>query len=90
MAFAPSEHPAMTSSHTSPHLQFAICTLQLAIAFSAIDAPCGAAARVEAYRGETFGIGRVTLDLLPVLSAAPPLTTALHLPKPTTASSTPS
>jgi hypothetical protein len=32
---------------------------------------CSAAVRVEAYRGEPFGIGRITIDLAPGSSTAP-------------------
>jgi hypothetical protein len=56
---------------TSPISQFAICTLQFAILilFAAQSAP--AATRVEAYRGDPFGIGRVTVDLSSGASSAP-------------------
>jgi len=48
---------------TSSNLQFAFCNLQFAILFLLAPAACSAAIRVEAYRGEPFGIGRVTIDL---------------------------
>jgi hypothetical protein len=50
--------------------RFAICLLQFAIA-SASATYCLAAARIEAYRGATFGIGRVTLEVPQNQSAAP-------------------
>ena len=48
-----------------PNLQFSICIFQFAILFLVGAAPASAATRVEAYRGEPFGIGRVTIDLEP-------------------------
>ncbi len=45
------------------NLQFAICILQFAIVFVLAPAICHAAIRAEAYRGEPFGIGRVSIDL---------------------------
>ncbi|MEX0612770.1 MAG: hypothetical protein WD229_11685, partial [Pirellulales bacterium] len=41
----------------------AICNLQFAFLLLAAPSFCSAAVRVEAYRGEPFGIGRVTVDL---------------------------
>jgi hypothetical protein len=52
-------------------LQFAFCILQFAILSIAGVSRCHAEPRVEAYRGEPFGIGRVTLDLQPGASTAP-------------------
>jgi len=59
------------SRFQSVDLQSAIFVFLFAIV--AISAPqlCGADTRVEAYRGEPFGIGRVTLDLQPGASTAP-------------------
>jgi hypothetical protein len=51
-------------------LQFAICILQFAI-LNCWSASCFAAIRVEAYRGEPFGLGRVTIDLQQGDSPAP-------------------
>src|SRR4051794_5437022 len=74
------EHPAMSSpatlytkaslsfSHICCNLIFAICIFQFAILWPQF---CTAAVRVEAYRGEPFGIGRVTIDLAPGSSTAP-------------------
>ena len=47
----------------APSLQFAVCILQFGIAVFVTAAASSAAVRVEAYRGEPFGIGRVTIDL---------------------------
>src|SRR5215212_1657078 len=63
-----SHRPSRRSYRTSLNLQFAICILQFAILWPQF---CGAAVRVEAYRGEPFGIGRVTIDLAPGSSTAP-------------------
>jgi hypothetical protein len=51
------------------NLQFAICMLHFAMV-STCCTSSSAATRVEAYRGEPFGIGRVTIDL--EQGAAPP------------------
>ena len=53
------------------NLQFAFCILQFAIFFFGTTSACPAAVHVEAYRGEPFGIGRVTIDLPPGASSAP-------------------
>lgn len=49
----------------TPNLPFVICILQFAIASAAHSA-----IRIEAYRGQPFGIGRVTIDLPPNVSPA--------------------
>lgn len=51
-------------------VQFATCLLPIAILLLGTQF-CPAAVRVEAYRGEPFGIGRVTIDLAPGSSTAP-------------------
>ncbi|HEX3600470.1 MAG TPA: hypothetical protein VHU84_10035 [Lacipirellulaceae bacterium] len=47
-----------------------ICALQLSTVL-ALSTTASAADHVEAYRGEPFGIGRVTIDLAPGASSAP-------------------
>jgi hypothetical protein len=60
-----------------PKLQFAISgtTLRVVVQFAILPlilaVPAGAAVRVEAYRGEPFGIGRATIDLSQGDSAEP-------------------
>src|SRR5207253_1746659 len=51
-------------------LKFAFCILHIAVLLIWPQS-CQAAVRVEAYRGEPFGIGRVTIDLAPGSSSAP-------------------
>jgi hypothetical protein len=53
---------------TSRHSIFAFCILHFAFLWPQL---CSAAVRVEAYRGEPFGIGRVTIELAPGSSTAP-------------------
>ena len=55
---------------SSEYLQFAYCISQFAILCLFTTSVCPAAVHVEAYRGEPFGIGRVTIDLQPGASAA--------------------
>src|SRR3954466_4613002 len=74
------EHPAMSfppkvydrqsirSCRPSCILKFAFCILHFALLCPLF---CSAAVRVEAYRGEPFGIGRVSIDLAPGSSTAP-------------------
>ncbi len=50
--------------------KFAICIFQFAILLLSSQF-CRGAVRVEAYRGEPFGIGRLTVDLPPGASSAP-------------------
>jgi hypothetical protein len=59
-------HPA----HRVRNLHFAICILQFAIVLW-FGRCCGAGVRVEAYRGDPFGIGRVTIDLAQGSSQSP-------------------
>src|SRR4051812_20285719 len=56
--------------HRGLTASLAICFAQCAIAWYSANS-CQAAARVEAYRGATFGIGRVTVDVPQDQSAAP-------------------
>jgi hypothetical protein len=56
--------------HVIGNLQFSICILQFAILLW-FSRCCTAAVRVEAYRGDPFGIGRATIDLQPGASQAP-------------------
>src|SRR5438874_529003 len=68
---------AISPYRLSFNLRFAICILQFAILFVFAPQLAHAAGRrsqgtrVEVYRGEPFGIGRVTIDLAPGASAAP-------------------
>src|SRR5437868_11792084 len=73
----PQENPTMLSPQSRPaNLQFRAPPvrwsriLQFAIVFLAPQLS-RADVRVEAYRGEPFGIGRVTIDLTPGASSAP-------------------
>ncbi len=59
---------ALNCRRTPPRL--AIATLQFAFLLVGTQF-CQAAVRVEAYRGEPFGIGRVTIDLSQGASSAP-------------------
>ncbi|HVT29833.1 MAG TPA: hypothetical protein VHE81_17575, partial [Lacipirellulaceae bacterium] len=52
------------------NLQIPICIFQFAI-FLFFAQLCRAAVHVEAYRGEPFGMGRITVDLPPGSSSAP-------------------
>ncbi len=74
MFLAPHTARVRTAYHlplTSVNLQFAFYILQFAILCFTTARVCPAAVRVEAYRGEPFGIGRVTIDLPPGASSAP-------------------
>ena len=69
LPFVPSRHPIARRA-VSANLQLAACMLSLAIVLIETR-NCAAAVRVEAYRGEPFGIGRVTIDLSQGESQAP-------------------
>ncbi len=73
-------HPAMHSAIDrlaarprpgSSNFHVAFRALHIAICLLIAPQLCRAAIRVEAYRGEPFGVGRVTVDLSPGASAAP-------------------
>src|SRR5689334_17975873 len=51
-------------------LRASFCVMLLAFLCGG-PAVCDAAVRVEAYRGDPFGIGRVTIDLQPGASQSP-------------------
>jgi hypothetical protein len=58
-------------SRMPSNLHVAICILQCAILVFVAHRAARAATRIEAYRGEPFGIGRVTVDLTPGASSSP-------------------
>src|SRR3954466_6061548 len=60
-----------TSSSHSQTLHSAIVLVSIFSAVFACANMASAETRVEAYRGEPFGIGRVTIDLAPGSSSAP-------------------
>ena len=65
------KHKSNRTQISAANLQIAICILQFAIILLAPPQHAFAAVRVEAYRGQPFGIGRVTIDLSPGSSTAP-------------------
>jgi len=62
---------SLSSRSRVPNLRFAICILQFAVHHAVSVSICSAAVRVEAYRGEPFGLGRVTIDRREGASPAP-------------------
>ena len=67
--------PARGNQRSEQHFQESPMFLRQLVATSALvmmlATACQAAIRVEAYRGEPFGIGRVTIDLSPGASTLP-------------------